>query len=109
MKTVKPSVFLSKNPEQLAFLDCVSVDWDAPEWVYENSPRYPELKHSAYFIDPEVSCSEDRSKAYLTLKTGNESAAYLSYELYYNDADSGISYTLDESGNLIPEEMEDGT
>ena len=98
-----------KNPEQLAFLDCVTIDWDAPDWVYEDNARYPELNRNAYFVVPEVSYSEDKSKAYLTLKSGNESAAYLSYALYYTDNDTGIAYTLGESGNLIPEETEDGT
>ena len=92
-----------KNPEELAFLDCISMDWTAPDWVYQTVERRPELNRSSYSVIPEVICTEDGEGVYLKLRSGNESASYLSYELFYEDPTSGILYTLGESGNLIPE------
>lgn len=33
----------NKNPEYLAFMDAVSMSWTAPEWVYEQTERLPDV------------------------------------------------------------------
>ena len=96
-----------KNPEHLAFLDCISMNWTAPAWVYQTADRRPELNRSSYSVIPEAVCPEDGSGAYLMIRSGFDSAVYLSYELYREDPTSGVLYTLGESGNLIPEIEED--
>ena len=99
-----------KNAEQLAFLDSISLKWEAPDWVYEETERQPELDRSAYVVVPEAACTEDGSGAYMTLRSGANAAVYMSYALYYKDPESGVLYTLGESGDLIPEvDEEDGT
>ena len=92
-----------KNPEHLAFLDSISIDWAAPEWVYEVTDRHPELDRGSYLCVPEAEYTEDGSEAYMTLKSGEDAAVFLSYALYYCDEDSNVTYSLGESGNLIPE------
>ena len=92
-----------KNPDHLAFLDSINLTWEAPSWVYEITQRYPELNRISYLVVPEVACTEDGSGMYMTLTTGEDAAVFLSYALYYRDKDSGVLYTLGESGNLIPE------
>ena len=92
-----------KNPEHLAFLDSISIDWAAPAWVYEATDRHPELDRSSYLCVPEAEYTEDGSEAYMTLKSGEDAAVFLSYALYYTDKDSNVTYSLGESGNLIPE------
>ena len=92
-----------KNPEQLSFLDSINLTWEAPAWVYEETDRHPQLDRSTYLVVPEAVCPEDGSAAYMTLESGEDAAVFLSYALYYRDKDSGVLYTLGESGNLIPE------
>ncbi len=96
-----------KNPEHLAFLDSIVLNWDAPDWVYETADKHPELDRSAYIVAPEVIYSEDGSDAYLTLSSGEKSALHLVYELYYKDAEYGVMYTLGQSGNLDPEKLDE--
>ena len=97
-----------KNPEHLAFLDSICLNWEAPAWVYEETDRHPEMDRKAYLVEPEVGYAEDESGVYMTLKSGYDAATFLSYALYYRDKDSGVLYTLGESGNLIPELNEEG-
>ena len=97
-----------KNPEHLAFLDSICLNWEAPAWVYEETDRHPEMDRKAYLVEPEVGYAEDESGVYLTLKSGYDAATFLSYALYYRNEDSGALYTLGESGNLIPELDEEG-
>ena len=100
----------SKNPEHLSFLDSINVNWVAPEWVYEKADRHPELDRSGFIVVPEIAFSEDRTKAYLTFSSGLDSVMTLSYALYFEDADYGVTYTLGESGNLTYEtDEEQGT
>ena len=96
-----------RNPEHLAFLDCINNRWNAPDWVYQKVARRPEMKRSSYSIVTDVECSEDGSGAWLKFRSGYESAVFLSYDLYYRDAEYGVMYTLGESGNLIQEEDEE--
>ena len=97
-----------KNPDHLAFLDSICLNWEAPAWVYEETDRHPEMNRKAYLVVPEVGYAEDESGVYLTLKSGFDAATFLSYALYYRNEDSGALYTLGESGNLIPELDEEG-
>ena len=97
----------SKNAEHLAFLDCISMKWNAPEWVYQQTERHPELNRSNYSVDIDAECPEDGSGAFLTFESGFESSVFLSYELNYKDQNTGVMYTLGESGNLIPQIDED--
>jgi hypothetical protein len=77
--------------------------WDAPAWVYQEVERYPELDRSGYLIVPDISIPADGSGAYLEIDSGYVAASFLSYELYYKDQETGVLYTLGESGSLIPE------
>ena len=102
-KTLDHFARTSKNAEHLSFLDCINVNWDAPEWVYEKTDRYPELNRTGYMIIPETTVSEDNTTAYLSFSSGYDAVMTMSYALYYEDANSGVTYLLGESGNLIPE------
>ena len=92
-----------KNPEQLAFLDAVSIAWEAPEWVYEKAERQPELNRKDYIVKQETAVTEDGTKAYMTIDSGEKASAFISYELMFRDAASDIYYTLGESGDVLPE------
>ncbi len=91
-----------KNPEYLAFLDGISINWDAPDWVYELTERHAELDRASYFPVMETACAEDGSEATMTLTSGDDAAVFAGYELRYMDPDSGVIYSLGESGDLIP-------
>ena len=98
-----------KNPEQLAFFDAVSLDWEAPEWVYETAQRHPDLNRQDYVIKMVPSVTEDGKEAFMTLESGSAAAAFVSYELMYEDENNGIYYTLGESGGgavVIDEETQ---
>ena len=99
-KTLDHFARTSKNPEQLAFFDAVSLNWEAPEWVYETAKRQPALNRADYVIELEETLSEDGKKAYMMVKSGEMAAAFISYELMYKDEESGIFYTLGENGNV---------
>jgi len=89
-----------KNPEQLAFFDAISLDWDAPDWVYETAQRHPALSRADYLVKLETSVSKDGTQALMTIASGEKASAFASYELMYIDADSGICYTLGENGDV---------
>ena len=96
-----------KEAEYLSFIDSISMNWEAPAWVYEDRERRPALDRSNYIIKPELTCPEDGKTVYFSLKTGEVAAMFYSYELNYKDPETGVMYTLGESGNLIPDFIEE--
>ncbi len=102
-KTLDHFARASKNPEQLAFFDAISLDWDAPDWVYETAKRHPALKRADYVIKQKTHQTEDGKDAFMTIESGELAAAFVSYELMYFDETSGNYYTLGENGNVEPE------
>ena len=107
-KTLDHFARTCKNPEQLAFLDAVNLDWEAPEWVYETAQRHPDLNRQDYVIKMDTAWTEDRKDAFMTVESGEAATATISYELMYIDEKSQIHYTLGENGDLVPE-TDEGT
>ena len=106
-KTLDHFARTCKNAEQLAFFDAVNLSWDAPEWVYEKAERHPALNRTDYVIELENDLSADGKTALLTFKSGDMAVASVSYELMYEEEESGICYTLGESGDLDVETDEE--
>ena len=106
-KTLDHFARTSKNPEQLAFFDAISLDWDAPDWVYETVQRHPALNRNDYVIKQETCLTEDGKDSFMTIESGEAAAALISYELMYEDEKTGICYTLGENGDITPEADEE--
>ncbi len=50
---------VSKSAPYLAFLDAASMQWTAPEWVYEKTERLADISRENYIVETEVSITED--------------------------------------------------
>ena len=48
-----------KSAPYLAFLDATSMQWTAPEWVYEKTERQPEITRENYVVETAVSLTAD--------------------------------------------------
>ncbi|OON85078.1 hypothetical protein BXO88_14260 [Oribacterium sp. C9] len=70
-----------KNPWQLAFLDAVSLKWDAPEWACEVAGEIPQLMPELYTVKFETENSEDNSQQYIHIYSGVESGGSICYEI----------------------------
>lgn len=88
------------NPWQLAFLDAVNLNWDAPEWVCDIVGEIPQLRPELYTVDFDTETAEDQSRAILNIYSGIDSGGYIRYELQrYNEQDQ-CWYTLGENEDV---------
>ena len=97
----------AQNPWQMAFLDAVSLKWDAPEWVTYITGDSPELKPELYTVKFETETSEDKSKHFLYIYSGIESGGFIRYELQRYDETLQVWYTLGENENVDLISMDD--
>ncbi len=50
-----------KSPIYLSYIDAVNTGWTAPDWVYEEVERLPEISYSDYIVRAETEVAEDGS------------------------------------------------
>ncbi len=99
-----------KNPWQMAFLDAVSLKWDAPEWATEISGEIPQLKPELYTVKYDIDISEDTNHEILNIYSGIESGGYVRYELQRYDAQHEEWQSLGESEDVnFIEKRDDGS
>ena len=48
-----------KNAPYLAFLDAASMNWTAPAWVYEQTPRVKDIRREDYIVEAETFLTSD--------------------------------------------------
>ncbi len=90
-----------KNPWQLAFLDAVSLKWDAPEWVVDVVGEIPQLEPELYTVRYDTEIAEDQSnQRFHVYFAGFNIGGYIRYELQRYDEDLQVWYDLGESENL---------
>ncbi len=89
-----------KNPWQLAFLDAVSLKWDAPEWTYEITGEVPQLKRDLYTIKFDTEIEEKEKPPILTVNSGAQSGGFVRYELQRYDKKYDSWYSLGESEDV---------
>ena len=97
-----------KNPWQMAFLDAVSLKWDAPEWTCETVGEIPQLKPELYTAKFDTEPSEDQNSLLLKIHSGVDSGGYARYELQRYDEESDDWCCLGESEDLKLIEAGDG-
>lgn len=89
-----------KNPWQLAFLDAVSLKWDAPEWACETAGEIPQLKPELYTIKFKTENTIDNSNQLIHIYSGTASGGDIRYELQYYDEKHESWNTLGESEDV---------
>ena len=89
-----------KNPWQMAFLDAVSLKWDAPEWAVEVSGEIPQLKPELYTVNFDIDISEDMDRETLNIYSGIESGGDIRYELQRYDEQHEEWQSLGESEDV---------
>ncbi len=99
-----------KNPWQMAFLDAVSLRWDAPEWAVEVAGEIPQLRPELYTVKYDIDIAEGTDRETLNIYSGIESGGDIRYELQRYDEQHEEWQTLGESEdvNLI-EKKDDGS
>ena len=89
-----------KNPWQMAFLDAVSLKWDAPEWACEVAGEIPQLKPELYTVKFETENSEDNSQHLIHIYSGIESGGSICYEIQSFDENFQEWHALGQSEDL---------
>ncbi|SFG19920.1 clostripain-related cysteine peptidase [Oribacterium sp. WCC10] len=89
-----------KNPWQMAFLDAVSLKWDAPEWACEISGEIPQLKPELYTVKFETENSEDNSQQLIHIYSGVDSGGSICYEIQSFDEQYQEWHDLGQSEDL---------
>ena len=69
-----------KSAQYLAFLDEVNMGWTAPDWVYEQVERQPDIAREDYVIEYELSETED-GHLQLTITNGVKAVMAVDYRL----------------------------
>ena len=89
-----------KNPWQMAFLDAVSLKWDAPSWATDIVGDVPQLKPELYTVKFDTEVTEDQSSHRINIYSGIGGGAFIRYELQRYDDTLQIWYELGESEDV---------
>ena len=91
-----------KSAPYLAYLDAVNVSWTAPQWVYEQTARLPEVSYDEYMVEAETSIVDDN--LHLTITNAKDAVTAVDAVIYQNDPESGewikLGSSWDVSGNF---------
>ena len=91
-----------KSAPYLAYLDAVNVNWTAPQWVYEQTARLPEVSYDEYMVEAETSIVDDN--LHLTITNAKDAVTAVDAVIYQNDPESGewckLGSSWDVSGNF---------
>lgn len=83
-----------KNPHYLAFLDAINMGWTAPDWVYEQVERLPDISRADYIVEKAVQVNSD-GHLQMNITNAKEAVARVDYRLYMaNDKVPGGWITL---------------
>ena len=97
-----------RNPWQLAFLDAVSLKWDAPAWVTDIVGRIPQLEPELYEVKYDTEISEDLSQLLIHIHSGVSTGGFLRYELQRYEEELQSWYTYGVSEDVTPLSLDDG-
>lgn len=89
-----------KNPWQMAFLDAVSLKWDAPDWACETAGVIPQLKPELYTVKFGTANTPDNSNQLIHIYSGIQSGGDIRYELQYYDEKHETWNSLGESEDV---------
>ena len=89
-----------KNPWQLAFLDAVSLKWDAPEWACEVTGEIPQLKPELYTVKFETENNNDNSQHLVHINSGIDSGGSICYEIQSFDEEYQEWHDLGQSEDV---------
>ncbi len=90
----------NRNPWQMAFLDAVSLKWDAPEWTCETVGEIPQLKPELYTAKFDTEPDKDQNCLLLKIHSGVDSGGSARYELQRYDEQSDEWCCLGESDDV---------
>lgn len=97
-----------KNPSYLAFLDAVNMGWTAPNWVYEQMERLPDITRKDYIPTYDVMLTSD-NHLQLNITNAKDAVARVDYRLLMAKDDMSaewISLGLDDE---MEADWEEGT
>lgn len=88
-----------KNASYLAFLDATHMNWTAPAWVFEKTPRLKDISYASYSVQTAVSLNEE-GLPQLTLTNAKNAVAAVDMILYQYDKKTKDWLSLGESGDV---------
>lgn len=88
-----------KSAPYLAFLDAASMGWTAPAWVYEQTPRLPDVTRENYVVETEISITADGLPK-LTVTNAPHAVSEVNTVLYQYDKASDLWLKLGEDADV---------
>ena len=82
-----------RSAPYLAFLDRASMSWTAPEWVYQQVERKPDISREDYIIEMQSSIGENGVPT-LTLTNAKNALAVIDVELFDYNEESDVYHLL---------------
>ena len=87
-----------KSASYLAYLDAVNLSWTAPQWVYEQTTRLPEVSYDDYMVEAETSVQD--GDLHLTVTNAKDAVTAVDALIYQYDADSDMWIKLGSSWDV---------
>lgn len=80
----------------LAFIDAANMGWSAPEWVYQQTERLPDIRREDYLVELKTTIDETGLPT-LSFTNAKDAAANISVQLFSCDEESDLylSYGID--------------
>ncbi len=89
----------SKNPAYLAFLDAANMNWTAPEWVYEQTPRVPDITRENYVVEAATSLNAD-GLPQMTITNAKNAVASVSISLLRQESKTEEWFMLGQKTDI---------
>lgn len=87
-----------KSAPYLAYLDAVNLSWTAPQWVYEQTARLPEVSYDDYMVEVETSVLD--GDLHLTVTNAKDAVTAVDAVIYQHDADNDMWIKLGSSWDV---------
>ena len=87
-----------KSAAYLAYLDAVNLSWTAPQWVYEQTARLPEVSYDDYMVEVETSVIDN--DLHLIVTNAKDAVTAVDALIYQHDADSDMWIKLGSSWDV---------
>ncbi|MDD3409737.1 MAG: clostripain-related cysteine peptidase [Eubacteriales bacterium] len=89
-----------KSAPYLAFLDQVNMGWTAPDWVYEQVERLPDITRADYTVVADAALDENGLPTF-TITSGRHAAAVVDAQLYQYDENREQFKSLGADVNVL--------
>lgn len=87
-------------PEYVAFLDAINPDWQAPDFIYEQTARLPEIDPAQYTIESRLETVDNGAHTALHITSGKAAVLSVDFRIFALSDDYEYAYMFGTGFNV---------